>query len=126
MVPPFCPKNVCCCLFSSWDLVASQVTGELQAAEFWCLGLGNPWPISGLHGDGVSYCMSVNVISYARGPFWRSLTGVGARSLLFWWWWWAHDVDVFLRSQELKIAGAWSSWFQIFFVRVVLVWFGLV
>lgn len=31
-----------------------QTMGDLQAAEFWCLGLGEPWPISGLHGDGVS------------------------------------------------------------------------
>lgn len=34
----------------------AEVTGDIQAAEFWCLGLGNPWPISGLHGDGVSRC----------------------------------------------------------------------
>lgn len=31
----------------------AELTGQLQAAEFWCLGLGEPWPISGLHGDGV-------------------------------------------------------------------------
>ncbi|CAN0446041.1 unnamed protein product, partial [Hapterophycus canaliculatus] len=30
-----------------------QKYGEVQTAEFWCLGLGEPWPISGLHGDGV-------------------------------------------------------------------------
>ena len=32
----------------------NQKYGEVQTAEFWCLGLGEPWPISGLHGDGVS------------------------------------------------------------------------
>lgn len=34
-------------------LAREQKYGEVQTAEFWCLGLGEPWPISGLHGDGV-------------------------------------------------------------------------
>lgn len=31
----------------------STVSGELQAADFWSLGLGTPWPVSGLHGTGM-------------------------------------------------------------------------
>jgi GTP-binding protein len=31
----------------------STVDGELQAADFWTLGLGTPWPVSGLHGTGM-------------------------------------------------------------------------
>jgi GTPase len=31
----------------------SEVVGTTQAAEFWSLGLGEPWPISGLHGYGI-------------------------------------------------------------------------
>ncbi|CAN0310263.1 unnamed protein product [Ascophyllum nodosum] len=42
-VPVFLAVNKC----------ESEVSGYMQAAEFWCLGLGNPWPISGLHGDGI-------------------------------------------------------------------------
>ncbi|CAM9805385.1 unnamed protein product [Pylaiella littoralis] len=38
----------------------SQKFGEIQTADFWCLGLGEPWPISGLHGDGI-YDMMDNV-----------------------------------------------------------------
>ncbi|CAM9632895.1 unnamed protein product [Chrysoparadoxa australica] len=32
----------------------SEVYGQSQAAEFWSLGLGNPFPVSGLHGYGVA------------------------------------------------------------------------
>jgi len=31
----------------------STASGELQAADFWTLGLGTPWPVSGLHGTGL-------------------------------------------------------------------------
>ncbi|CAB1115467.1 unnamed protein product [Ectocarpus sp. CCAP 1310/34] len=41
----------------------SQKYGEIQTAEFWCLGLGEPWPISGLHGDGI-YDMMDNVAEH--------------------------------------------------------------
>ena len=42
-----------------WGFVAlplglTKTTAGLPRAEFWCLGLGELWPISGLHGDGVS------------------------------------------------------------------------
>lgn len=32
----------------------SQVTGDLNAADFWSLGLGQPMPVSGIHGSGVA------------------------------------------------------------------------
>eukprot|EP00611_Tribonema_gayanum_P014006 TRINITY_DN25271_c0_g1_i1.p1 TRINITY_DN25271_c0_g1~~TRINITY_DN25271_c0_g1_i1.p1 ORF type:complete len:653 (+),score=266.07 TRINITY_DN25271_c0_g1_i1:65-1960(+) len=32
----------------------SEIMGAAQAAEFWALGLGEPWPVSGLHGYGVA------------------------------------------------------------------------
>jgi small GTP-binding protein len=32
----------------------SQVTGDLNAADFWSLGLGAPLPVSGIHGSGVA------------------------------------------------------------------------
>jgi len=35
----------------------STVDGELQAADFWTLGLGTPWPVSGLHGSGMGDVM---------------------------------------------------------------------
>ena len=35
----------------------SSVDGELQAADFWTLGLGTPWPVSGLHGTGMGDVM---------------------------------------------------------------------
>jgi len=35
----------------------STVDGEIQAADFWSLGLGNPWPVSGLHGSGMGDVM---------------------------------------------------------------------
>lgn len=35
----------------------STVDGELQAADFWTLGLGTPWPVSGLHGTGMGEVM---------------------------------------------------------------------
>ena len=31
----------------------STTSGDLQAADFWSLGLGTPWPVSGLHGTGM-------------------------------------------------------------------------
>jgi GTPase len=31
----------------------SEKIGITQAQEFWQLGLGTPWPISGIHGTGV-------------------------------------------------------------------------
>eukprot|EP00903_Cladosiphon_okamuranus_P016406 g15127.t1 len=41
----------------------SERYGEIQTADFWCLGLGEPWPISGLHGDGI-YDMMDNVTEH--------------------------------------------------------------
>lgn len=35
----------------------SSVHGELQSADFWTLGLGTPWPVSGLHGTGMGEVM---------------------------------------------------------------------
>lgn len=35
----------------------STVDGEVQAADFWSLGLGTPWPVSGLHGTGMGEVM---------------------------------------------------------------------
>ena len=35
----------------------STVDGELQAADFWTLGLGTPYPVSGLHGTGMGDVM---------------------------------------------------------------------
>mmetsp|Transcript_4688 Transcript_4688/g.6157 ORF Transcript_4688/g.6157 Transcript_4688/m.6157 type:complete len:546 (-) Transcript_4688:229-1866(-) len=32
----------------------SIVNGQIQAAEFWSLGLGEPFPVSGIHGNGVA------------------------------------------------------------------------
>jgi GTP-binding protein len=32
----------------------SHTQGELLAAEFWELGLGTPWPVSGIHGSGLA------------------------------------------------------------------------
>jgi GTP-binding protein len=28
--------------------------GEALASNFWRLGLGRPWPVSGLHGSGIA------------------------------------------------------------------------
>lgn len=35
----------------------SPQTGDLQAADFWQLGLGTPWPVSGMHGTGMGDLM---------------------------------------------------------------------
>jgi hypothetical protein len=35
----------------------STVDGAMQAADFWSLGLGNPFPVSGLHGTGMGDVM---------------------------------------------------------------------
>jgi len=35
----------------------SHVTGDLQAADFWQLGLGDPLPVSGIHGTGMGDLM---------------------------------------------------------------------
>jgi len=35
----------------------STVDGEVQAADFWSLGMGTPWPVSGLHGTGMGDVM---------------------------------------------------------------------
>ena len=35
----------------------SHVTGDLQAADFWSLGLGDPIPVSGIHGTGMGDLM---------------------------------------------------------------------
>jgi len=32
----------------------SVTTGEVQAADFWSLGLGQPYPVSGIHGNGIA------------------------------------------------------------------------
>ncbi|CAM9903540.1 unnamed protein product [Discosporangium mesarthrocarpum] len=42
-IPVFLAVNKC----------ENKWTGELQAAEFWALGLQTPYPISGMHGDGI-------------------------------------------------------------------------
>jgi GTP-binding protein len=36
----------------------SHKHGGLQAHEFWSLGLGNPYPVSGIHGTGVGHLLS--------------------------------------------------------------------
>ena len=38
-------------------VVGSEVDGAMQAADFWSLGLGNPFPVSGLHGTGMGDVM---------------------------------------------------------------------
>lgn len=35
----------------------SEKTGELQAADFWQLGMGTPYPVSGIHGTGMGELM---------------------------------------------------------------------
>ena len=35
----------------------STVDGEVQAADFWSLGMGTPWAVSGLHGTGMGDVM---------------------------------------------------------------------
>jgi len=35
----------------------SEKTGELQAADFWQLGMGTPHPVSGIHGTGMGELM---------------------------------------------------------------------
>ncbi len=35
----------------------SSASGELQAADFWRLGVGTPWPVSGIHGTGMGDLM---------------------------------------------------------------------
>lgn len=36
----------------------SYKTGDTQAQEFWSLGLGKPYPVSGIHGTGVGHLLS--------------------------------------------------------------------
>ena len=45
--PMVCAVNKC----------ESVAQGELQAADFWQLGMGTPWPVSGLHGTGMGEVM---------------------------------------------------------------------
>jgi GTP-binding protein len=35
----------------------STAGGDMQAADFWTLGMGTPWPVSGLHGTGMGEVM---------------------------------------------------------------------
>lgn len=42
----------------------SPVEGEAQAAEFWSLGLGTPWAVSGLHGTGMGEVMDELVSAF--------------------------------------------------------------
>ena len=37
----------------------SITVGDMQAAEFWSLGLGEPFPVSGIHGTGVAELLEV-------------------------------------------------------------------
>lgn len=52
-------------------------TAGALAAEFWGLGLGNPYPVSGIHGDGIAEVLEVaeehfvahaRALALARGP----------------------------------------------------------
>merc|ERR1719291_579201 len=44
----------------------SARVGELQAADFWQLGMGTPWPVSGMHGTGMGDLMDEVVKPLAR------------------------------------------------------------
>ncbi len=37
----------------------SHILGVAQAQEFWTLGLGNPYPVSGIHGTGLGEVLDV-------------------------------------------------------------------
>lgn len=41
-------------VFVAVNKCESRTVGELQAADFWSLGLGTPHPVSGIHGNGVA------------------------------------------------------------------------
>jgi GTP-binding protein len=53
----------------------SHVLGSVQAADFWSLGLGAPWPVSGLHGSGLGDVMD-ELIKFLPPP--REDDGAGA------------------------------------------------
>merc|ERR1740124_992927 len=71
----------------------SHVTGDLQAADFWGLGLGDPIPVSGIHGTGMGDLMdevikpfgAVNELEEGEKPLAIAILGkpnVGKSSLL--------------------------------------------
>lgn len=41
-------------LYMAVNKCESETTGISQAQEFWGLGLGQPWPVSGIHGTGLN------------------------------------------------------------------------
>ena len=53
----------------------SSKTGDLQAADFWSLGMGNPFPVSGIHGTGMGDLMDEVVAHF--GPNSLGKTSVG-------------------------------------------------
>eukprot|EP00741_Cyanophora_paradoxa_P014289 tig00020780_g13781.t1 len=46
----------------------SPTQGQLQAAEFWSMGLGEPFPVSGLHGNGLAEILDDLVPRLPPGP----------------------------------------------------------
>ena len=40
-----------------WRQTKAHVLGEVQSADFWQLGLGDPFPVSGIHGSGMGDLM---------------------------------------------------------------------
>lgn len=60
-------QNVRCIL--AVNKCESEKGGELQAADFWQLGLGEPYPVSGMHGTGMGELMdAVRRNSRAMAP----------------------------------------------------------
>lgn len=47
-------KNCKIPMYLAVNKCESERLGNLQAQEFWSLGLGAPYPVSGIHGTGVS------------------------------------------------------------------------
>lgn len=46
----------------------SEKVGAAQAAEFWSLGVGEPWPVSGIHGSGTGDLLDALVEGLPRVP----------------------------------------------------------
>ena len=51
-------------LYIAVNKCESEVKGISQAQEFWSLGLGEPYPVSGIHGTGLAQLLDVVVIKH--------------------------------------------------------------